>query len=351
MLNIIAALLVFGLIVLIHEFGHFLLAKLNGIGVVEFSIGMGPRICSFVKGETRYSLKILPLGGSCMMLGEDGEDQDQKAFNNKSVWARISVIAAGPVFNFILAFVFALILVGAVGFDEPRLFNVSEGTPAQESGLLAGDVITAINGRKIHFSREVSLHTSLNPGEKMDVEIQRVDSATGKTVKETVTVTPRYMEEYGTYMMGVGFEGYKKASSVFQIIEYGVYEVKYCVTSTIDGFRLLFTGKLKPQDALAGPVQIVTIIGGVVEESSSYGLAPVLLSLMNLSMILSVSLGFMNLLPIPALDGGRLVFLIIEAVRRKPIDREKEGMVHMAGMIFLMLLMVLVLFNDISKIF
>ena len=146
-MSIIVAVLVFGLIILIHEFGHFIVAKKCGIGVIEFSIGMGPRLCSFTKGETRYSIKCLPFGGSCMMMGEDENDSDPRAFNNKPVWSRIAVIAAGPVFNFILAFLLALVIVSYVGYDAPVLSGVMEGFPAEEQGLQAGDVLTKVNGR------------------------------------------------------------------------------------------------------------------------------------------------------------------------------------------------------------
>ena len=141
-MSIIVAVLVFGLIVLIHEFGHFIVAKKCGIGVIEFSIGMGPRVWSFEKGETRYSLKLLPFGGSCMMLGEDENESDPKAFNNKSVWARIAVVFAGPLFNFLLAMVLGIIIVHAVGFDSPTLTDVQPGFSAEEQGMQAGDVIT-----------------------------------------------------------------------------------------------------------------------------------------------------------------------------------------------------------------
>ena len=152
-MSIIVAVLVFGLIVLIHEFGHFIVAKKCGIGVIEFSIGMGPRVWSFEKGETRYSLKLLPFGGSCMMLGEDENESDPKAFNNKSVWARIAVVFAGPLFNFLLAMVLGIIIVHAVGFDSPTLTDVQPGFSAEEQGMQAGDVITKLDGRMIHLSR------------------------------------------------------------------------------------------------------------------------------------------------------------------------------------------------------
>lgn len=164
-MSMIAAVLVFGLIVLIHEFGHFIVAKKCGIGVIEFSIGMGPRIWSIQKGETRYSLKILPFGGSCMMMGEDENDKDPKAFNNKPVWARIAVVAAGPIFNFILAFLFGIIIVRSVGYDAPQLADVQEGFPAQEQGMEAGDIITRLNGEPVVVYRDITLYRLLHPTE------------------------------------------------------------------------------------------------------------------------------------------------------------------------------------------
>ena len=144
-MSIVIALLVFSVIILFHEFGHFLLAKLNKITVVEFSLGMGPRLLSFEAGGTRYSWKLLPFGGSCMMLGEDGEEEEEGSFGSKSVWARMSVIAAGPIFNFLLAFIMALFIVGNLGYDVPVLLNVTEGMPAADAGLQAGDRIVKMN--------------------------------------------------------------------------------------------------------------------------------------------------------------------------------------------------------------
>ena len=148
-MKILVALLVFSFIIIIHELGHFLLAKKNGITVIEFSLGMGPRLLSYRHGEgTRYSLKLLPLGGSCLMMGEDGEDEGEGSFGSKSVWARIAVIAAGPLFNFLLAFVLAIFIIGNIGYDVPVLLGVSEGSPAQEAGLQAGDRILKMNGKR-----------------------------------------------------------------------------------------------------------------------------------------------------------------------------------------------------------
>ncbi len=163
-MKILIALLVFSVIIIIHELGHFLFAKLNGITVVEFSLGMGTRLLSHEWGGTRYSLKLLPFGGSCMMLGEDEDEDGEGTFGSKSVWARISVIAAGPVFNFLLAFVLSLFIIGNIGYDVPILVGVSEGMPAQEAGLQAGDRITKMNGRSIHVYREVQNYSMFHEG-------------------------------------------------------------------------------------------------------------------------------------------------------------------------------------------
>ena len=161
-MKIIIALLIFSIIILFHELGHFLLAKANGIRVNEFSLGLGPTLFGIQKGETKYSIKLLPFGGACMMEGEDSESQDNKAFNSKSVWARISVVAAGPIFNFIMAFIFSFILVCCTGYDLPVLSDVSEGYAAEEAGLQAGDTIVKMGNKHIHFYRCL-LYTSACP--------------------------------------------------------------------------------------------------------------------------------------------------------------------------------------------
>ena len=174
-MNIVLALLIFSIIVIVHELGHFLLAKKNGIGVVEFSLGMGPRLFSFDKGGTKYSLKLLPFGGSCMMLGEDGIDDDDSAFGNKSVWARISVIAAGPIFNFILAFVMATIIVSVVGYDAPKIWGIIEDYPADEAGIKEGDTIVKLNDTRIHIYREVSLFVQMHQGKQWILSMKEME--------------------------------------------------------------------------------------------------------------------------------------------------------------------------------
>lgn len=343
-MKIIIAILIFSIIILFHELGHFLLAKKNGVRVNEFCLGLGPTLFGITKGETKYSIKLLPFGGACMMEGEDGESSDEGAFNNKSVWARISVVAAGPIFNFIMAWVFALIIMICVGFDKPVLTDVIDGYPAQEAGMQAGDEIISINGRKIHFYREVSMYSFFHAGEEATVVFER----DGKQME--VTITPKLDEESGSYLYGFTGSSARQRGSAGETITHSFYEVKYWINYTVDSLKYLVSGKASVNQ-LNGPVGLVKNIGDVYEQSKdSGGLYLALLSMLNMCIFISANLGVMNLLPIPALDGGRLVFLIIEAIRGKRVDPEKEGMVHFVGLMLLMALMVFVVFNDIRNI-
>ena len=344
-MNIIIAIVIFSIIILFHELGHFLLAKANGIKVNEFCLGMGPTLVGFTKGETKYSIKLLPFGGACMMEGEDGESQDERSFNSKSVWARISVVAAGPVFNFIMAWIFAVIVVGITGYDRPVLSGVMEGFPAEQAGLSAGDEIISMNGYRTHFYREVSQYSLFHPGEDVELVYER----DGKRYE--TTLSPILEEESGRYLVGLSGRPFdREKGNVWDVLTHSFYEVRYWINNTIESLRMLVTGKVGVND-LSGPVGIVKIMGDTYDSSQSVGgTASAILSMVNFSIFLSANLGIMNLLPIPALDGGRLVFLVIEAIRRKKISPEKEGMVHFVGLMALMALMVFVMFNDIRNI-
>lgn len=342
-MKILVALLVFSVIIIVHELGHFLLAKYNGITVNEFSLGMGPRLLSFERGGTRYSWKLLPFGGSCMMMGEDGEEEGEGSFGSKSVWARISVIAAGPVFNFLLAFVLSLFIVGNIGYDPAVILGVVEGYPAAEAGLEAGDVITSMNGKHIRLYREFSNYVMFHEGETVEFEYVR-DGQTYVTTVEPV------MTENG-YKYGIsGSVNYRQKTGVLDTLKYSAYEVYYWIDTTLQSLGMMLKGGVELDD-MSGPVGVVEAIGDTYEESKSEGTLYVWLNLFNVAILLTANLGVMNLLPIPALDGGRLVFLIIEAIRGKRMNPETEGKIHFAGLMVLLALMVIVMFNDIRKIF
>lgn len=345
-MSILLPILVFGMIVFVHEMGHFLLAKKHGIGVIEFSLGFGPKLFSFQKGETTYALKLFPLGGSCMMMDELAEEEydiiPEKSFRNKPIGARIAVIAAGPVFNFLLAFVLAVIVIGTVGIDRPVLSGVMEGFPAEEAGMQAGDRITRINGQDIVIYREVSLYLALHQKEDLAVTFERDGQ------KHQVLLTPKYYEETGTYMMGIQVSGQRDKTTVLETLGYSAYEVKYWISYTLTSLRMLIQGKIGAE-SMTGPVGLVSTMSDMVEDSKPDGMLYVFLNLINFGILLSANLGVVNLLPLPALDGGRIFFFLIELVRGKPIDPEKEGMVHMAGMVLLMALMVFVLYHDIVR--
>ena len=239
-MSIIVAVLVFGMIILIHEFGHFIVAKQCGIGVLEFSIGMGPRLFCVTRGETRYSIKIFPFGGSCMMLGEDENDKDPRAFNNKSVWARIAVIAAGPVFNFILAFFLALVIIHVAGHDAPRLTGVLDGMPAQEQGLEAGDLITKLNRERVVVYRDITMYMMLHPSDPVTVEYVRT-LKDGRSETRTARLVPRYSEEYHAYMLGIQANAYREpVTGVADTVRYGAYEVVYWVKTAIKSIQMMF---------------------------------------------------------------------------------------------------------------
>lgn len=357
---------IFGIVVISHEFGHFIIGKRNGIRVLEFAVGMGPTIFSFEKGGTKYSLKLLPIGGACMYDGEDGIEQNAEketqhdemasdsdrlgaisgdggcSFMEASVYKRMAAVFAGPFFNFILAFLFAVIIVAFTGADRPVVMGFMEGSAAQAAGLEEGDVITKINHEHINLYREVSLISMLNEGEPLEIHYKRDGE------KGVAHVTPVYDEEAGRYYIGiVGSGEYLKCNPV-QVFQYAFYEIKYWVKMTYKSLGMLLTGQATKDD-VSGPIGIAQFVGDTYEQAKPYGISSIVLTMMNIVILLSVNLGILNLLPLPALDGGRLVFMLIEVVRGKPVPPEKEGMIHFAGLVAFMVLMVFIMYNDIMK--
>ena len=341
-MSYILALIIFSAIVIFHELGHFLLAKWNGIEVIEFSLGMGPRLLSHVWGDTRYSLKLLPIGGSCQMVGEEEASDSEGAFGNKSVWARIAVVAAGPVFNFILAWVLALIIVGSVGYDNTKV-DIIPDSAAAEAGMEDGDQIISINGSRTWLYREVSLYSSLHQGQMATVVFERNGE------KQTVVLTPK-QSDTGAYLYGFSRTVQREKGGALETVGYSCAEIRYWLKATVESLKMLIGGQVGLEE-MSGPVGIVSTIGDTYKESRVDGWYYVTMNMIMIAILLSVNLGVMNLLPIPALDGGRLVFLILEAIRGKAIPQEKESMVHFTGFVLLMGLMAVILFSDLHKLF
>jgi regulator of sigma E protease len=358
-LGVIVAIIVFGVIVAIHEFGHFAVAKLCGIKVDKFAIGMGPVILKRQKGETEYSLRALPVGGFCAFEGEDEDSQDSRAFSNKSIPQRFAVLVAGAFMNVVLGFVI-LIVTTSMSEKIPsctiKEFR-SDTASSQASGLQVDDKIISINGMRIFTDRDLSYEISNITDNDFTVVVERDgEKVTLDHVKfyysyqyYVDTVNNTYVTVDDSYN---GDEEVKTAESRFDFYVKAVDKnpltiVSYSLRDTISIGRLIWislkdlvTGKYGVED-LSGPVGVVSAIS----QASALGLSTVL----SFSTFITINIGIFNLLPLPALDGGRIFFLIIEAIRRKPIPKEKEGMVHAIGMVLLFALMIFVTIQDIHR--
>jgi|LSQX01.1.fsa_nt_gb regulator of sigma E protease len=335
LITAISAIIIFSLLVLFHEAGHFTIAKLAGIKVHEFAIGMGPKLLKYKKGETLYSIRAFPIGGFVKMEGEDESSEDERAFNKKPIIHRIAVVAAGAIMNFILGFIIFIIMFLMVdSIPQPVIEEVIQDMPAQKAGLLQGDRIIKLNNSKIRTQKDISYFLLRSEGENIQVTVER----NGERLE--MSLAPEFNEEEDRYMMGYSF---RMEETNFTNAIYAAYHETLFMTKLIFvSLGQLITGKVSV-DQMAGPVGIVREIGGAARAG--------ILQLLQLAALISINLGLFNLLPIPALDGSRIVFLVIEGIRRKPINPEKEGMVHMVGFALLMVLLLVVTFSDISKLF
>ena len=344
-IKLILFIIIFSVIVICHEGGHCIIAKMSGIGVKEFSIGLGPTLFGFKKGGTLYSLKLLPFGGITIFEGMDPDDEESpSSFRNASVGARFATVLAGPFMNFVLAFLLSLIVIGSIGYDLPVLNSVMKGYPAEEAGFQGGDRIISINGKKIVIYRDITLWTMFNEGKSADVVYER----DGELYR--VSVTPRYSAEAQRFLFGFrGPDGYTKGNPL-DVIRYSLTEVRYWIEVTVKSLAMLFRGRFTVND-LSGPVGVADVVGDVYESSKSSGIFYVWMNMLSLVILLSADLGVMNLLPFPALDGGKLVFIIFEGITgRKPAEKV-ESIINLIGMSFLMVLMFYVMFHDIQKLF
>lgn len=336
LLTVLITVLVFMFIIMVHEFGHFIAAKAVGVTVHEFAIGFGPVIWKKQGKSTLYCLRLFPIGGFVKLEGEDESSDDPGALNNKPAWKRLVVMAAGAVFNLILG----LIVFVGMYMNTPEFPTLKIGEFIDEAKSTAtvevlqqGDEIVAFNGKRLYYYKDLSFAISMeSDGSPINLTIKR----DGKY--KDVTINPVYLD--GRYI--IGFRPMYENIGFFDAIRYGIAETFFTMRLVLSTFGMLVTGKLGFAN-VSGPIGASTVIG----EAASAGLP----SLFNIFALLSVNIGLFNLIPFPALDGGRIFFLLIEMIRRKPIPPEKEGMVHFVGLVLLLILMVFVTSSDIYKLF
>lgn len=328
--TIIYAIIIFCLLILVHEFGHFAVAKLVGIRVNEFSLGMGPLLFQFTRGDTEYSLRALPIGGFCRMEGEDEESKDAKAFNNKPAWARALVVVAGSFMNLVTAILIIAGIAMAIGVATNGVASVTEGSPAALAGIQPGDKIIAVEGAKVSSFNDIITAISKSKEDAVSLEILR--NKEKMTLESTVGVN-----ETGRRVIGITSE-VKKTPGI--ALKTGIASTFDMAGQMLDYLGQLFTGK-GSMDDLVGPVGIVTMIG----DQAKLGF----LNLFNLTALISLNLAIVNMLPFPALDGGRLLFLVIRLFTGKAVSDETEGKIHFAGMMVLFAFMAYVLIQDVDR--
>lgn len=327
-MTIIIAILILNALVFIHEAGHFVAARLGGIKVVEFALGMGPKIVGKKIGETMYSVRVFPIGGFCMMLGEDEENKDPGAFNNSPIRSRIGAVAAGPIVNLIAAIlIYSMVIVPVAA---PIIGEVTKGMPAEKAGIVAGDKIVDINDVRINDWKEMKPEIAKHEGEQITVTVEN------NGVERDVQLIPVKSANTDDVVIGVvqevkigGFslvEGIKSAANISKMM--------------LSFLGQLVVGKADAND-VGGPISIFVYMNDAAKTG--------FISVLFLTGIISLNLAIINLLPLPALDGGRLLFLFVELIRRKPVPAEKEGMVHFVGLVALMALSVFLMYKDILR--
>lgn len=344
---VLIGILLLGILIAVHEFGHFIAARICGIEVMEFAIGMGPKLCGWAgKSGTKFSLRAIPLGGFCAFYGEDDVEgktkDDPRAYSKQNVWKRIFTVAMGPMMNFVLAFLVSLAFYWTSGMLEvlPVIDTVDPASPAAAAGMLPGDRIVGVGEEDFSSGDVPAIQEALRSnGATVWVTIQRE----GDAASITMLVTPAWNEEYQRHMIGITFATRSAALPFGTAIRAAWL---YCVeagTAVFDALSGIFTDP-EIRDQVAGPVGTIQVVSQAVKKDGFD-------AFISLLVMISVNLGIMNLLPIPGLDGSRIVFHLIEAVRGKPIKPEREAMVHLIGMLFLFSLMIFFTFKDVARIF
>ncbi len=335
---ILLALLLLGLLIVAHEAGHYFAARACGIEVQEFAMGMGPVIYKRKgKNGTQFSLRAFPIGGFCQFYGEDEDLSDPRAFNRQKVWKRILTVLSGPAMNFVVAIVVIVVYLSVVGVygAVPRVYAVEEH--AAQAGLMVGDELLAVNGREISDTSDVIAAVSASGGESVTLNVQRGQE------RLDIVIAPFYDEEAQRYRVGFTFDQERIPVPLGTSIPFSAqynFESATLILRTIK--NLVTTGE--GAEGVTGPVGTVYVIQEVTREGG-------IDIYMQLISIISMNLGVMNLMPVPGLDGSRLLFLAYEAIRRKPVRREIEGSIHFAGFVLLMGLMVVLTYKDIMQIF
>lgn len=353
-MSIIITILIFGFIIMIHEWGHFIVARKSGVFVEEFAIGMGKKLWSTTKNGTMYSVRLFPLGGYCKMKDEDASSTDADSFSNATMPKKFAIIFAGAFMNFVLALV---IFVGIAFFSSTAtttVQKVTDGLPAKEVGIQSGDIIYKIDGKRVKSFNDISFKMSRVKGdENIDIVVKR----DGKKLQ--FTLKPKYNENGNAYLIGISPEikagmlqkqnGEFPKSTFFETIYNGFKNMIFTVKVTIIGAIELFTGQIDINQMM-GPIGLTPVIDSQYESAMKVGVFTMLLTMLNIMALLSANIGVLNLLPIPALDGGRIVFLLIELIRGKPISPEKEGIVHIIGFVLLIGFGLFIAFKDIINI-
>ncbi len=345
-LLIIIGVLLFGFVIFFHELGHFLLAKASGIRVNEFALGMGPKLLSFGKGETRYSLRLFPIGGYCAMEGEDEESADERAFSNKPVWRRILVVVAGGLFNIILGFFLMMLVLGQQDtYATTEIAKFAEGSRLEIAGAQVGDKIIEIDGYAVYTDRDLSFALALADPDSISMKVrrdgQRVDLG-------TFSLNSQEME--GKKIVSMDFWVQPERRTFLGLVGRSAADTFSMARMVIESLKGIVTGRFGLND-IAGPVGTAQAISQAAGAGLQQGFLPAVNNIVLMIIMITVNLGVVNLLPLPALDGGRLLFLLWEGITRKPVPQKYEGYVHAAGFFLLMALMAVITFSDILRIF
>ena len=333
-LSVLAALLVLSIFVTVHELGHFLVGRLLKFRITGFSVGMGPILFSREKNGTLFAIRAFPIGGMCQFYGEDGETGSGNGFNDHPVWKRFLVVLAGPAMNLLLALILSIATLSVYGNYMPQIAEIMADTPADSSTLRASDIVTAVDGKKVTYYTDVFDMITDCRDDSIRLTVQR-DGST-----EELTVNGIYNEEKGSNFLGVSIAPVKVRYTFLKSVTGAFSYVGSVIRQTFAFFGTLLSGKAQSGD-VAGPIGTIAYIS----EAVRYGFEMIL----QLSILINISLGIMNLLPIPALDGGRILFYIVEVISGKPIDRNKEGLIHLIGFILLIGLILFLTYNDISN--